>query len=68
MKIYYVLKLLKDIGESRSHVLHFIDNQACVDNIISKFVMKNTKCIEIKYSWLKEAWENGTVWSVKIPT
>ena len=62
----FVLKLLKDIGEPQRHILHFIDNDACVDNIVSKFVMRNTKYMEIKYSWLREKWEDGTIWPVKI--
>lgn len=24
--------------------------------------------MEIKYSWLKDAWENGLIWPVKVPT
>ena len=57
----------EDIGEPQKHILHFIDNDACVDNIVlSKFVMKNTKYMEIKYSWLREKWEDGTIWPVKI--
>ena len=51
--------VLEDIGEPQKHILHFIDNDACVDNIVSKFVMKNTKYMEIKYSWLREKWEDG---------
>ena len=27
----------------QSHILHFIDNKACVDNITSRNTMKNTK-------------------------
>ena len=67
-EVFYVLKLLNDINEPQSHILHFIDNEACVDNITARFVMKQTKYLEIKYAWLRDVWEKGMVWPVKIPT
>ena len=41
--------VLEDIGEPQKHILHFIDNDACVDNIVSKFVMKNTKYMSFQF-------------------
>ena len=55
-------------GEPQSQVLHFIDNEPCVDNITARFTMKQTKYLEIKYAWLRDVWEKGIIWPVKIPT
>jgi len=41
-KVHYILKLMKDFDESQSHILHFIGNRSCVDNITSKFVIRVT--------------------------
>ena len=38
----------------QSHILHFIDNKACVDNITSRYTMKNTKYMQVKYSWIRD--------------